>query len=161
MKNLIGPALVVLACILAVVVVVVIKESAFPNKPVVFSNEGIPHCPYCYVIVKPNTDYCYFCEKTFAWSDGISRCWDCWGSGERRKVEWDFAPTRRPGEVKREPVEGLCTTCEGDGYIWHIAHPVKNWDTRFEISSTEAPQQQQTRRPRGERGRSRSRESSQ
>jgi len=139
-KSFVGPALVILICIFAVVIVIVIKETTFDDTPVVFSPEGVPHCPYCYVIVKPFTDYCLHCEKNFAWTDQLSICWDCEGTAVRPELEWKFAPKKMkwPGEIKPGTLEGLCTTCKGEGFIWHISSPVKNWDTRFGLSITEA-----------------------
>ena len=101
MKNLVGPALVVLACIFLVIVVVGIKTKAFEDKPVVYSPEGVPHCPYCSTIVKPFTDYCFDCKKNFAWSDGLTECWDCRGTGDRKEIEWDYAPSKKAdGDAK-------------------------------------------------------------
>ncbi|TET38885.1 MAG: hypothetical protein E3J72_01815 [Planctomycetota bacterium] len=139
MKSLVIPALVILICIFAVVIVIVIKETTYHDKPVVFSPEGVPHCPYCYIIVKPFTDYCYFCQKNFSWTDGMSVCWDCEGAGARPEQERKHPGRKKkwPGEIEPISVEGFCLTCQGEGFIWHVSSPVKNWDTRFGLSITE------------------------
>jgi hypothetical protein len=45
-----------------------------------FSNEGVPHCPYCYRIVKPFLGYCSDCGRSFRWMDRHTVCWACDGA---------------------------------------------------------------------------------
>jgi hypothetical protein len=49
------------------------------EEAVVFSRDGVPHCPYCYKIVKPFEGYCSDCRRSFRWMDGHAVCWACDG----------------------------------------------------------------------------------
>jgi hypothetical protein len=44
-----------------------------------FSRDGVPHCPYCFRIVKPFVGYCSDCGRSFRWMDRQVVCWACGG----------------------------------------------------------------------------------
>ncbi|MFH1423284.1 MAG: hypothetical protein ABIH42_11310 [Planctomycetota bacterium] len=49
------------------------------EEAVWFSDDGIPHCPYCFRIVEPYGGYCSDCERSFRWVDRHVKCWSCGG----------------------------------------------------------------------------------
>ena len=51
------------------------------ERGVIFSQDGVPHCPYCYRVVAPHLGYCYNCKRHFRWRNYEQVCWFCHGSG--------------------------------------------------------------------------------
>ncbi|MCX7702661.1 MAG: hypothetical protein N2234_00960 [Planctomycetota bacterium] len=49
------------------------------ERAVIFSVNGVPHCPYCYRVVEPHIGYCRQCKKRHRWVDGEVKCWYCYG----------------------------------------------------------------------------------
>ena len=75
-----------------------------------FSREGIPHCPFCFKIVKMNEPYCRGCSNHFRWLDKQVVCWHCGGmktcpicKGSRYFPKWHFRQ------------DELCYDCLGTG----------------------------------------------
>lgn len=65
------------------------------ERPVIFSVNGVPYCPYCYRIVEPHVGYCRQCQRRHRWVDAEVKCWYCFG----RK---------------------LCDVCEGSGNVTYM-----------------------------------------
>jgi len=76
---------VLIAIVIAAAVLIAIPVLAYQFKfevderAVVFSINGIPHCPYCYRVVEPNVGYCRQCKHRHRWVDGETKCWYCYG----------------------------------------------------------------------------------
>ena len=76
------------------------------ERAVWFSNDGVPHCPYCYRIVKPFQGYCIDCNRSFRWMDRHTVCWACGG----RKV------CRYCLGAKYLQFDIPCPDCKGTGW---------------------------------------------
>lgn len=69
-------------CVLVAIVVCILLGSGLGKQEnVVFSAHGVPHCPYCYQIVPPHTDFCETCNRSFRWTNEFVKCPTCDGSG--------------------------------------------------------------------------------
>ncbi len=72
----------VAGCILiAVVICLLFALGPGQQKTVVFSGHGVPHCPYCGQVVRPFTDFCSNCGRSFRWTNTFVKCPVCDGSG--------------------------------------------------------------------------------
>jgi hypothetical protein len=76
--------LITVGCCLLAAIIICLFFAFGPGdqKPVVFSGYGVPHCPYCYNIVVPYSDYCWTCNRNFRWTNDMVRCPMCKGSGK-------------------------------------------------------------------------------
>lgn len=106
------------------------------ERGVIFSVDGIPHCPYCYRVVPPHLGYCYNCKRHFRWRNYEQVCWSCRGTGECSlcegkgyllfSVEGEGLSSRQPCPhcTKDQRSLGYCPECKGTGWLVYGNAPI-------------------------------------
>jgi len=104
------------------------------ERGVIFSQDGVPHCPYCYRVVAPHLGYCFNCKYHFRWRNYEQVCWACKGTGRCAlcggkgnlifSVAEGASSVRCPHCWSEERNLGYCPECHGTGWLSYGNAPI-------------------------------------